>query len=100
MTRTSKTGSIAPEAKGRTTHPDGAVRWRSVAVPTEHGGWSLTAEPALLGLLVAWSMPGLALGVAAMVAFMARTPLKLVLIDRFRHRSLPRTRLAARIAAG
>lgn len=75
------------------------VSWKSVALPTEHGGWSLTAEPAILGLLVAWSAPGLALGLAAMVAFMARTPLKLVLVDRFRHRWLPRTRLAAQIAA-
>lgn len=68
-------------------------------MPTEHGGWSLTAEPAVLGLLVAWSLPGLALGVAAMVAFLARTPLKLVLVDRFRHRWLDRTRVAAQIAA-
>ncbi|HUW04228.1 MAG TPA: YwiC-like family protein [Acidimicrobiales bacterium] len=77
----------------------GRVSWRSVALPSEHGGWSLTAEPALLGLLVAWSWPGLALGVAAMVAFVARTPLKLVLVDRWRHRRLDRTRLAASIAA-
>lgn len=75
------------------------VTWRSVALPSEHGGWSLTAEPALLGLIVAWSWSGLALGLAAMVAFVARTPLKLVLVDRWRHRRLPRTRLAARIAA-
>lgn len=75
-----------------------SVAWKSVTLPSEHGGWSLTAEPALLGLLVAWSWPGLALGVAAMVAFVARTPLKLVLVDRFRHRWLDRTRLAARIA--
>lgn len=74
--------------------------WRSVAMPSEHGGWSLTAEPAVLGLLVAWSWAGLALGVAAMVAFMARTPLKLVLVDRWRHRWLDRTRLAATIAGG
>lgn len=79
--------------------PERSVSVRSVAVPTEHGGWSLTAEPALLGLLVAWSWPGLALGVAAMVAFVARTPLKLVLVDRWRHRRLYRTGLAARIAA-
>jgi hypothetical protein len=26
---------------------------RSIAVPTEHGGWGLTAEPVLLGLAVA-----------------------------------------------
>jgi hypothetical protein len=68
-------------------------------LPSEHGGWSLTAEPALLGLIVAWSLPGLALGLAAMVAFIARTPLKLILVDRWRHRWLPRTRLAAKIAA-
>lgn len=72
---------------------------RSVAIPTEHGGWSLTAEPALLGLLVAWSWPGLALGVAAVLAFFARTPLKLVLVDRWRSRWLARTTLAAKLAA-
>ena len=73
--------------------------WRQVAVPSEHGGWSLTAEPVVLGLVVAWSWPGLALGVAAMVGFVARTPLKVVLVDRWRHRWLDRSRLAARIAA-
>lgn len=35
-----------------------------------------------------------------MVAFLARTPLKLAAIDRRRGRSLPRTRLARRVAAG
>lgn len=78
---------------------DRSASWQSVVLPTEHGGWSLTAEPALLGLLVAWSGPGLALGLAAIVAFMARTPVKLVLVDRFRKRWLPRTRLAAKVAA-
>ncbi|MCU0269127.1 MAG: YwiC-like family protein [Acidimicrobiales bacterium] len=70
-----------------------------MAVPSEHGGWSLTAEPVVLGLVVAWSWPGLALGLAAMLAFVARTPLKVVLVDRWRHRWLDRSRLAARIAA-
>ncbi len=86
-----------PQPSG-TPQPTRGVSWKSVALPTEHGGWSLTAESALLGLLVAWSLPGLALGVAAMLAFMARTPAKLVLVDRFRHRWLPRTRLAAQVA--
>ncbi len=72
---------------------------RAVAVPAEHGGWSLTLEPVLLGLLVAWSWAGLALGGAALLGFVARTPLKLVLVDRFRGRWLDRTRLAARVAA-
>lgn len=73
--------------------------WRAVAVPDEHGGWGLTLEPVLLGLLVAPSVAGAALGVAAFVAFVVRTPLKLVLVDRWRHRRLPRTALAARVAA-
>jgi hypothetical protein len=71
--------------------------WRAVALPTEHGGWSLTAEPALLALIVAFSWSGLALAVAALLAFVARTPLKLVLIDRWRHRWLDRSRLALKI---
>jgi hypothetical protein len=74
--------------------------WRAVAVPSEHGGWGLTLEPVLLGLLVGFSWSGLAIGVAAMLAFLVRTPLKLALVDRRRHRSLARSRLAARIALG
>ena len=73
---------------------------RAVALPSEHGGWSITAEPVLLGLLVAWSWAGAAIGAAAMAGFLARTPLKLVLVDRWRGRWLPRTRLAAIVAAG
>ncbi len=72
---------------------------RAVALPSEHGGWGLTAEPGLLGLLVAPSAAGLALALAALVAFMARTPLKLALVDQRRGRSLPRTVLARRVAA-
>lgn len=71
----------------------------SVAVPTEHGGWGLTLEPGLLGLLVAPSTAGLCLAVAAMVAFLVRTPLKVALVDRRRGRRLARTRLAAGVAA-
>jgi hypothetical protein len=72
---------------------------RAVAVPTEHGGWSLTLEPAILGLIVAFSPAGLALAAAALIGFVARTPLKVILVDRFRNRWLERTTLAARILA-
>ncbi len=74
--------------------------WRAVAVPSEHGGWGLTLEPVLLGLLVAWSAAGLALGVAAFAVFLLRTPAKLVAIDIRRKRWLDRSRLALRIALG
>lgn len=91
--------STAKASRGRANVPAAErAAWRSVAVPSEHGGWGLSLEPALLGLVVAPSSAGAALAVATMIAFLVRTPLKLVLVDRFRDRSLPRTRLAARIA--
>jgi YwiC-like protein len=74
--------------------------WRAVSIPSEHGGWGLTLEPVLLGLLVGFSWSGLAVGAAAVLAFLIRTPLKLALVDRRRQRSRPRTRLARRIALG
>lgn len=71
---------------------------RAVAMPTEHGGWSLTLEPAILGLIVAWSWRGFALGVAGMIAFLVRTPLKIVLVDWWRKRWLHRTNVALQVA--
>ncbi len=70
---------------------------RSVAVPTEHGGWGLTAEPIVLGLAVAPSIAGVCIGIAALLAFVARTPLRVVLVDRHRNRDLERTALARRV---
>lgn len=72
---------------------------RSVALPAEHGGWGLTVEPGILGLLVAPTAAGLCIAVGAVVAFLARTPVKIVLVDRRRGRSLERTRLAQKVAA-
>ncbi len=76
------------------------LTYRQVTIPTEHGGWSLTLEPALLGLIVAPSLAGAALAGAALVAFVLRTPLKLVFVDVLRGRRLRRTELAIRAAAG
>lgn len=72
--------------------------WRAVTVPSEHGGWGLTLEPVLLGLLIAWSSAGVALGVAAFAAFLLRTPAKLVAVDVRRGRWLDRTGRALRVA--
>ena len=71
-----------------------------MALPAEHGGWGLTLEPGILGLLIAPSLGGACLALGAMVAFLARTPLKIVVVDRRRGRVLERTRLAQRVAAG
>jgi len=87
------TTPYAPEPGAARARPT----WRAVAVPSEHGGWGLTLEPVLLGLLLAFSWAGLAIGMAAMLAFLVRTPLKLALVDRRRGRWLPRTRLAWRV---
>jgi hypothetical protein len=67
-------------------------------VPSEHGGWGLTLEPVLLGLLVAPSVAGALLGVAAFLAFVVRTPLKLALVDLRRDRWLARTQVATTVA--
>jgi hypothetical protein len=53
-----------------------------------------------LGLLVAPSGAGFAIGIAALLLFMARTPLKAVLVDRWRHRQTDRARLALVVGAG
>lgn len=74
--------------------------WRTVAVPSEHGGWGLTLEPVLLGLMIAPSMVGVMLGVGAFVAFLVRTPLKLIVIDVRRKRWLNRSQLAMKFAIG
>ena len=45
------------------------VRLRSIALPTEHGGWGFTLEPILLGLLVAPTWAGFGLAVATAIGF-------------------------------
>jgi len=86
---------VAPDERARRR-----PAWRSVAVPSEHGGWGLTAEPVLLGLLVAPGLAGALVGLAALLAFVARTPLRVLLVDRHRGRLLERTVLARRILVG
>jgi hypothetical protein len=77
-------------SKSHTTN----VRWRSVALPTEHGGWSFITEPILLGLLLAPNLGGIALGIAALGAFLLRQPLKLYVKDVRSGRRVPRTYVA------
>ena len=48
------------------------VRIRSIALPTEHGGWGFTLEPILLGLLVAPSAAAWEISAAALGIFLAR----------------------------
>jgi hypothetical protein len=75
------------------------VRWRSIALPVEHGGWGFTFEPIILGLLVAGSPSAWEIGVAAVAVFLARRPFKLAATDLVRRRWLPRSTIAAGFAA-
>ena len=72
------------------------VRWKSIAFPTEHGGWSFISEPIVLGLLLTTSWGGLALAIGAFAAFLLRQPLKIVLKDFRVGRNVPRTLAALR----
>ena len=74
----------------------GGVRLKTVALPTEHGGWGITLEPVLLGLLVAPSLAGAGLALATVGAFLARHPFKIVAGDRRRGRRFARTPYAER----
>lgn len=87
------------ETTSRSGRSEARSPLRSVALPAEHGGWGLTLEPGLLGLLLAPSPAGLCVAAGAMVAFLVRTPLKIVAVDRRRGRTLGRTRLATKVAA-
>ena len=74
--------------------PSSNVRWRSVALPTEHGSWAFVGEPILLGMILAPTWGGLALCIAVFAAFLLRQPLKIYLKDLRHHRRVPRTALA------
>jgi len=76
------------------------VRLKSIALPVEHGGWGLLAEPLVLGLIVAPSWAGLGIGLSALFAFLARHPLKIALADRSLGRRTARTAPAERFALG
>jgi len=67
-----------------------------VALPVEHGAWSFLLEPVILGLVLAPSMAGTCLGIAALAAFLIRHPLRLVAIDYRKGTRYPRTALAER----
>ena len=71
---------------------------RSVALPTEHGGWGFLAEPILLGLLVAPSWAGLLLSLAALGVFLLHQPLKYAIKDHLKGRRVPRTIWAERFS--
>lgn len=78
--------------------PRRQVNLRSVALPAEHGGWGFVLEPIVLGLIVAWSAPGVALAAAALAFFLLHQPLRLAVRDHLKQRRVDRTIYAERFA--
>jgi hypothetical protein len=74
------------------------VALRPLALPSEHGGWSMLFEPIVLGLLVAPSLAGSLIAAAAVLAFLARHPLRLFVQDMRRRRRYARTMICAWLA--
>jgi hypothetical protein len=99
----SATAPPAPETRpsaGRPVAPaTQAASLKAIALPVEHGGWGMLAEPLVMGLVLAPTLAGLGLAVAALGAFLARHPLKLALSDWRRRTRYPRTVMAAKVAA-
>ncbi len=83
-----------PRGRPRPGGKPGRPLWRTVALPAERGGWGIALEPIALGLLVAPSVTGFFLALAALGSFLVRTPLKIAWTDLRRGQRLPRTRLA------
>ncbi len=86
---TENAASIAPPRK---------TALRPLALPAEHGGWSMLFEPIVLGLLVAPSVAGALIAAAAVLAFLARHPLRLFVQDMRRRRRYARTVICAWLA--
>ena len=73
---------------------------KSVALPSEHGGWGFLIEPIILGMLVAGSWQGALLAVSAFGAFLIHQPLKVATKDRLKGRRPIRTIWAERFVVG
>ncbi|WP_135256577.1 YwiC-like family protein [Thermus caldilimi] len=73
------------------------VPLKTIALPTEHGGWGFTLEPILLGLFISPGPHTLGLFLLGLFGFLARHPLKLVYQDLRKGKRYPRTALASRV---
>lgn len=94
MTETRDFTELEYAADGSSPTLSQRPRIRSIALPTEHGGWGFTLEPIILGLLVAHSATAWEISAAALGIFLARRPVKIFSTDLVRGRWLPRSAVA------
>lgn len=83
-------------AKSGQTAAKARAPWGPVALPVEHGGWSLLLEPVILGLALRPSRSGLFVALSALAAFLTRHPLRLLAMDYRKSVCHPRTALSGR----
>lgn len=80
--------------------PSGQVRWRSIVLPVEHGGWGLLFEPALIGILAMPSVPGVAVLLAVVCGFLLRQPLRILAMTSSPARRAAAVRASLLLGAG
>lgn len=78
---------------------EATFRVKVVALPAEHGAWAFFGEPMLAGILLAPTLAGLWLSIAAFGVFLIHQPLKIAIKDRLKGKYYLRTQWAERFAA-
>ena len=76
------------------------VNIRSIALPTEHGGWSLLLEPLILGLILAFSWVGLCFAFALLLGFLTHQPAKIFIKDLIKQRQTRRSQVSLYFLVG
>ncbi|MBK9438288.1 MAG: YwiC-like family protein [Chloracidobacterium sp.] len=75
------------------------INRKQIAVPPEHGSWGFLFEPIVASLAIGFSLPGALIALMTIGAFLARQPLKVLIIDRTGQRNAERARVAIQFIA-
>src|SRR5262245_52217481 len=73
-------------------------RLKGLALPNEHGSWSILLEPLVAGIAVAPSAAAPFIGLLFVAGFMAHQPLRVCLTDLRNGRKMPHTTSAVALA--
>ena len=81
------------------TKRNGSVRLRGIALPNEHGSWSILLEPLVAAGTVAFTPATIWITLLFIGGFLMRQPLRIWLADRNAGRDLPQTAAARKYTA-